>query len=166
MTYTKVINGITVYSNIPFDQPVPSGSQYEITINTKIPIYLIAILTGIGGIATIEAMISQQNIQNLLKQNGYNGQISNYKTDIDWWGNTIKISFTATSPWVYIVGIAIILGLTAIIGYLVYMTINVISKNPAMSVGFGALEIGLGAVLIGGTAYMLYNMLKKKKKGG
>ncbi len=166
MTYCWLQNGIRICSNWDPNTPVPSGSQYKITINTQIPIFLIAALTGLNGIQDIENMVSQQNIQNLLKTKGYNGTITNYKANIDWWGTTITISFTATSPPVALV-LYVILAALAVLGlYFIYMTINIIA-GPGAGPGGQVVKVGLGIFLLGAGAFGLYYIYKNvrgKKK--
>jgi hypothetical protein len=153
-------------SNWDPNVPVPSGSQYTITINTQLPIYLIVAMTGIGGIAALEAFISKENIQHLLAKNGYTGTIQNYKTNIDWWGTKITISFTASSPPVTLI-LYVALAALAVIGlYIIYMTVNIIA-GPSSGPGGQVVKTGIGIFLIGAGALALYYIYKKvggKKK--
>ena len=165
MAYCGVINGIRVCSNIPLDQVPPNGSQYQITINTNLPLIVIFTLTGISGVASFYAMISQENFQNELKKQGYNGTISNYKVNIpSLFDNKVYISFTASSPMPQLIAY-VILALLVVIGiYFISMDIQVIfgGSGPGSEVA----KTGFGIFLIGAGIFGLYYLAKKggKKK--
>ena len=158
--YCEIINGIRICSNIPLDQAPPSNSQYQITINTNLPLIVIFSLTGISGVASFYAMISQQNFQNELKKQGYNGTISNYKVNIpSLFDSKIYISFTASSPLPQLIAY-IILALVVVIGiYFISIDIQVIfgGSGPGSEIA----KTGLGIFLIGAGIFGLYYLAKK-----
>ena len=166
MAYCEVTNGIRVCSNIPLDQIPPSNSQYNITINTNLPLIVIFSLTGISGVASFYAMISQQNFEAWLKKQGYNGTISNYKVNIpSLFDSKINITFTASSPPVTLILYVILALLSVIAIYFISMDIQVIfgGSGPGSEVA----KIGLGIFLIGAGIFGLYFLAKKiggKKK--
>jgi len=166
MAYCEVINGIRICSNIPLDQVPPSGSQYQITINTNLPLIVIFSLTGISGIASFYAMTSQSEFQAQLKAHGYNGTISNYKVNIpSLFDSKVYISFTASSPPVTLILYVILALLSVIAIYFISMDIQVIfgGSGPGSEIA----KTGFGIFLIGAGLFGLYYIAKKiggKKK--
>ena len=166
MAYCEVINGIRICSNIPLDQAPPSNSQYQITINTNLPLIVIFSLTGISGVASFYAMISQSEFEAQLKAHGYNGSINNYKVNIpSLFDSKIYISFMASSPPVTLILYVILALLSVIAIYFISMDIQVIFGGSGP--GSETAKIGLGIFLIGASIFGLYYLAKKiggKKK--
>ena len=166
MAYCEVINEIRICSNIPLDQAPPSNSQYNITINTNLPLIVIFSLTGISGIASFYSMISQSEFQAQLKAHGYNGTITNYKVNIpSLFDSKVYISFTASSPPVTLILYVILALLSVIAIYFISMDIQVIfgGSGPGSEIA----KTGFGIFLIGAGLFGLYYIAKKiggKKK--
>ncbi|MEM3482483.1 MAG: hypothetical protein QW246_05675 [Thermoplasmata archaeon] len=173
MTYTWTEHGITINSNYPKNYPIPSGSNYTVNIRFKLPIYVIAILTGIISIGTIEIMVQQPAFEKVLKQIGYNGKITNYKYNIDWWGNDIKITFTSESIPAGLLGYALILLLIGLIAWMVDIGLSIVLGPPtggsggSSGSGGGTLsQVNRTLLLLGiltGGGIILYYLYKKKR---
>lgn len=139
------IQGINVCSN-NWSKDIPSGSKYFIDINLKLPVAI-----------SFLPIITYDNFLSQLISLGYHGTIKNFKVTTDY-AYHIYITFEASSPWVYIIALAII----AIIAFIIYEITVTISSNPVMSTGTSALMIGAAvAIPIAAVAY-LYS--KKRKK--
>ncbi|MEM5784795.1 MAG: hypothetical protein QXF15_03605 [Candidatus Aenigmatarchaeota archaeon] len=174
MTYTWKEQGITINSNYPKDYPIPSGSNYTVDIHFKLPIYVIAIMTGIISIGTIEIMVQQPAFEQVLKKVGYNGKITNYKYNIDWWGNDIKITFTSESIPAGLLGYALILLLIGLIAWMVDIGLSIVLGPPVGGSGGGAGGGGGGTLsqvnrtilllgILTGGGIILYYLYKKKR---
>jgi len=159
MSYCTNYQGVQVCSNIPLDQK-PGPSHYKITIKFKVPF-----LSYIAWI-DLQVMLSVDNfIAELAKQLGYQPNISNYKVYvID--AYNIGIEFDASSPPVLIV-VAVILALTAILAYIIYMiTVEVkqtfagpSGQTLAQAVEYGSIALIIAAA--GGIGYLIYKALSE-----
>ncbi|MEM3265540.1 MAG: hypothetical protein QXH07_06255 [Thermoplasmata archaeon] len=146
MSYTEKINGITVYSNMPFSGNYPGA--WVIDVNFKVPFLdYFEYLNKNFGVSVIKKV--------------YSGSITNYKSyalnPFTW-----RISFSADSPEI----IPLIEVLASVIGvvialYLINSITVTISKNPVLSTGVSAILLG-GAALIG---VWIFTKIKGKKQG-
>jgi len=159
MSYCTNYQGVQVCSNIPLDQK-PGPSHYKITINFKVPF-----LSYIAWL-DLQVMLSVDNFVNeLAKQLGYQPNISNYKVYvID--AYNIGVEFDASSPPVLIV-VAVILALTAILAYIIYMITVEVKETfagPSGQTLGKAVEYGSIALIIaaaGGVGYLIYKALSQ-----
>jgi len=159
MSYCTNYQGVKVCSNIPPDQK-PGPSHYKVTINFKVP------FLSYFAWVDLQVMLSFNNFVNeLAKQLGYQPNITNYKVYIIDAYN-IGIEFDASSPPVLIV-VAVILALTAILAYIIYMiTVEVkqtfagpSGQTLAQAVEYGSIALIIAAA--GGIGYLIYKALSE-----
>jgi hypothetical protein len=163
MTTNYCVNGSsygikTICSNIPISEwntKQPAGTYYNIDIHFTVPIAQIAELSAFSNLITIPQLEAS------FLAAGYAAQISDLKIGTNGAYDLI-ISFTANSPWIYLV-IAVILGLLAVIGiYLIDQIAVTVSKSPALSVGAAAISIA-AAIGISLLAVSYFNQKRRKK---
>lgn len=170
MTYTIVENGLTLYSNVPFDTAPQGGNLITIDIKYQYPIaYLEAIgysVLNAFGQGTVEAQ--------LLTQLGYNVHLLNYNVfALD--AYTERLAFVAPAPasaaaigpfaiaamTIVAIGIAVavIAAAVGLVALAAYATINLAVAVAPLG---GPLLIILGGIAVIGAVAFTYDFLKEK----
>ncbi|MEM0143653.1 MAG: hypothetical protein QXL94_06850 [Candidatus Parvarchaeum sp.] len=148
-----------ICSNLPVSEwntKQPSGSQYYIDVHFTLPIAQLIEWSTILNIITVPALESAFLVA------GYEAHISNLKLSTKG-NNDLIISWTANSPWIYLV-LTVVLGILAVIGiYLIDQMTITISKSPILSVGAASLGIA-AAIGIALLAILYFNTKRSKLK--
>ena len=148
--YSMVVNGVTTYSNVPYNQSQPYGTEYTHTIHFNVPFMNYLYEAGL----TLDQVLS--NFVSELEGKGYHTWNQSYSTPDDY---TLVIKYTASSPPV-LIAIIVLLAVIAVIAYIIYDIVTVVTpKIPTLTktqttiLSLAALAIGVAAV--GGAAYLL-----------
>jgi len=148
--YSMVVNGVTTYSNVPYNQSQPYGTEYTHTIHFNVPFMNYLYEAGL----TLDQVLS--NFVSELEGKGYHTWNQSYSTPDDY---TLVIKYTASSPPV-LIAIIVLLAVIAVIAYIIYDIVTVVvPKVPTLTntqttiLSLAALAIGVAAV--GGAAYLL-----------
>ncbi len=92
MPYTQVINGVTVTSNVPFDQPIAGGSLVTLDLHFNTPVSYLATLG-----YQLLTIFNYPTFQAQLIAAGWNGTITNYSVySVD--SFTQRIAFIVPVP--------------------------------------------------------------------
>ena len=152
--YSMVVNGVTTYSNVPYNQSQPYGTQYTHTIHFSAPYLNYLYEAGL----TLDQVLS--NFVSELEGKGYHTWNQSYSTPND---TTLVITYTASSPQV-LIALIVLMAVIAIIVYLIYDIVTVVipkipsipplTKTQTTILSIAALAIGIAA--IGGAAYLLF----------
>ena len=151
--YSMVVNGVTTYSNVPYNQSQPYGTEYTHTIHFNVPFMNYLYEVGL----TLDQVLS--NFVSELEGKGYHTWNQSYSTPDEY---TLVIKYTASSPPV-LIAIIVLLAVIAVIAYIIYDIVTVVvPKIPSIPpltttqvtiLSLAALAIGVAAV--GGAAYLL-----------
>jgi len=148
--YSMVVNGVTTYSNVPYNQSQPYGTEYTHTIHFNVPFMNYLYEAGL----TLDQVLS--NFVSELEGKGYHTWNQSYSTPDDY---TLVIKYTASSPPV-LIAIIVLLAVIAVIAYIIYDIVTVVTpkippltKTQVTILSLAALAIGVAAV--GGAAYLL-----------
>lgn len=148
--YSMVIDGVQTYSNVPYNEPMPYGTEYTHTIHFTVPFMNYLYEAGL----TLDQVLS--NFISELEGKGYHTWNQSYSTPDEY---TLVIKYTASSPPV-LIAIIILLAVIAVIAYIIYDIVTVVTpKIPTLTktqttiLSLAALAIGVAAV--GGAAYFL-----------
>ena len=148
--YSMVVNGVTTYSNVPYNQSQPYGTEYTHTIHFNVPFMNYLYEAGL----TLDQVLS--NFVSELEGKGYHTWNQSYSTPDDY---TLVIKYTASSPPV-LIAIIVLLAVIAVIAYIIYDIVTVVTpkippltKTQVTILSLTALAIGVAAV--GGAAYLL-----------
>lgn len=153
MVYSEVIEGVTVTSNIPFDQVPPSGSLYEIDIHWTLPV---AELEQLG--YDLQHILGQTSFIDQLVTQGWNGQIKSYNVYTAN-ASTTRVAFIATSPWPYIVAVGAI-ALLIVVGLYLVAEIAQSITSGVQTPGGQVFLIALGGALLIGVGIFTYGFVK------
>ena len=148
--YSMVVNGVQTYSNVPYNQSQPYGTEYTHTIHFNVPFMNYLYEAGL----TLDQVLS--NFISELEGKGYHTWNQSYSTPDEY---TLVIKYTASSPSV-LIAIIILLAVIAVIAYIIYDIVTVVTpkippltKTQVTILSLATLAIGVAAV--GGAAYLL-----------
>ncbi len=157
--YSETYQGVKICSNVPLNSIITTGHHISMNLHFGIPLtnYLISILSEL----TPEKIIVQ-----LEKYTGMKEIITNWKISPSGLFD-LNVDFDVQSPqWqlivIAIIIIAIITGI-GIIGYFLNSITLTVSKNPALSVGAGAIGVAL-ALGIGVLALVYWDKYRRSRK--
>lgn len=161
-TYTGVVNGVPVNSNIPLDVPPPHGNYlYQTQLNFKVPV--VNALAEVG--MDFESVFDPSALESQLNAQLPDSTISNVKITTPN-STSVLVTFNATSPMI-LVYIGILIVLLIVLAYLVeeiIVTVSNISKsNPILGGSIDLVLVGIGILAIVGAGLILYDIVAKKR---
>lgn len=153
--YSMVVSGVSTYSNVPYNQSQPYGTQYTHTINFSVPYVNYLYEAGL----TLDQVL--QNFVSELEGKGNHTWNQSISAPND---KTIVIQYTASSPAV-LIAIIVLVAILAVIAYIIYNIVTVVkssvsslSSNQKTLLLVASAAIAIAAV--GGVGYLIIHSLK------
>lgn len=152
--YEETIDGVKTYSNVPFTESQPHGTQYTHTIVFSVP--FVNYLAELG--YDLDSLLTK--FVDDMEGRGYTIMSPSISTPND---TTLIITYSASSPPA-LIAVAVILGIIALITYIVSYTLIKVVPPLTGSIGGQVLlaAIGIGFVGIVGIGLI---MSRSKSKG-
>ena len=161
-TYSGTYKGIQISSNMPIGSTIPHGNyMYTVTINYSMPIVNALEYVSLSMENILDSSALQAQLQ---KEVGADSTITNVNITTPN-ATQVVVTFNATSPPILLV-ISVIFIFFAIAAYFISNIVTQINSNPVVAGGFSVVEVGVGLLLVGAAAfiiYLVYNSYSKKK---